>query len=349
MKKSISFVVAFIIGNALFAQSTKYTEFMAQAQKYEQEKKWVHALGAYYDAVETANVARESLEAKRSSYSYLPLPEDDEEYNEKDSELQEASNAYKKLSEVIEVGNPGYGEFDDFSMYDGWIEIMQEYEKYWSENIPKAIRFSDLKKVKMNMENRKISYSLGVDIVSTKKYLALAKVFSEGKEKAYKNSWASYLRTWPTTSVYNSEDDKKVSKKNGIPFIKIVGENYSSNLNGNVNYLAFLMGYFKLSSSYWISPYARSVGSEKYVHPYEIKFKIIDENNNSLFESELIEPGAVEFTVSLDVAKIIESKKIKFVPIILHLRYGTISDFDRWEKKLETLELPVSKVQTLFE
>ena len=104
MKKTISIVVAFIVGNALFAQSAKYTEFMAQAQKYEQEKKWVHALGAYYDAME------------------------------EEPDFGEPFYAYKKLSEVIEAGNPGYGEFDDFSQYDGWIEIMQEYESYWSEN-----------------------------------------------------------------------------------------------------------------------------------------------------------------------------------------------------------------------
>mgnify|MGYP007101874631 FL=1 len=182
MKKTISIVVAFIVGNALFAQSAKYTEFMAQAQKYEQEKKWVHALGAYYDAME------------------------------EEPDFGEPFYAYKKLSEVIEAGNPGYGEFDDFSQYDGWIEIMQEYESYWSENIPRAIVFSDLTKTKMDMENRKVTYSVRINAVPTEKYSALEKVFSTGKEKAYKDSWVGYGKNWPETSVYNSENDKGTSK-----------------------------------------------------------------------------------------------------------------------------------------
>ena len=335
MKKNILILIALFVGSALFAQSAEYKDLLAKGQQYEQEKKWVHALGAYYDAMEAA------------------------------PDLAEPFYAYKKLSEVIEAGNPGYGEFDDFSQYDGWIEIMQEYESYWSENIPRAIVFSDLTKTKMDMENRKVTYSVRINAVPTEKYSALEKVFSTGKEKAYKDSWVGYGADWPETSVYNSENDKKLSKKDGIPFIKSLGKGYKGFLGrgygglgkglGSSNYPAFITD-INLEAS--VSRYMVHTSSASL---YEVSFRITDENNTSLFESgrvtvsmargHIFDMREYKFIVSQDAAKIIESKKTKFVPTAVYLRYGVINEFTtedsdyKWKKNLETLELPVSKVQ----
>ena len=326
MKKNILILIALFVGSALFAQSAEYKDLLAKGQQYEQEKKWVHALGAYYDAMEAA------------------------------PDLAEPFYAYKKLADTIESGNPGYGEFDDFSMYDGWVEIMQEYESYWSENIPRAIVFSDLKKDKMDMENRKVTYSVRINAVPTEKYSALEKVFSTGKEKAYKDSWVGYGADWPEISVYNSENDKKLSKKDGIPFIKSLGKGYKG--LGSSNYPAFITD-IKLEAS--VSRYMVHTSSASL---YEVSFRITDENNTSLFESgrvtvskasgHIFDMREYEFIVSQDIAKIIESKKIKIIPTALYLRYGVINEFTtedsdyKWKKNLETLELPVSKVQTVF-
>lgn len=327
MKKNILILIALFVGSALFAQSAEYKDLLAKGQQYEQEKKWVHALGAYYDAMEAA------------------------------PDLAEPFYAYKKLADTIESGNPGYGEFDDFSMYDGWVEIMQEYESYWSENIPRAIVFSDLKKDKMDMENRKVTYSVRINAVPTEKYSALEKVFSTGKEKAYKDSWVGYGADWPETSVYNSENDKKLSKKDGIPFIKSLGEGYKEGYKdlGSSNRPAFT------TDIYLEARVSRYMGHTSSASLYEVSFRITDENNTSLFESgrvtvskasgRIFDMREYEFIVSQDIAKIIESKKIKFVPTAVYLRYGvinkfTVDDYDyKWKKNLETLELPVSKVQ----
>ena len=286
MKKNILILIALFVGSALFAQSAEYKDLLAKGQQYEQEKKWVHALGAYYDAMEAA------------------------------PDLAEPFYAYKKLADTIESGNPGYGEFDDFSMYDGWVEIMQEYESYWSENIPRAIVFSDLKKDKMDMENRKVTYSVRINAVPTEKYSALEKVFSTGKEKAYKDSWVGYGADWPEISVYNSENDKKLSKKDGIPFIKSLGKGYKG--LGSSNYPAFITD-IKLEAS--VSRYMVHTSSASL---YEVSFRITDENNTSLFESgrvtvskasgHIFDMREYEFIVSQDIAKIIESKKIKIIP-----------------------------------
>uniref|UniRef100_UPI00298EC320 hypothetical protein n=1 Tax=Treponema sp. TaxID=166 RepID=UPI00298EC320 len=50
--KLITFFLTFIVVLPCFAETSKYIELFNQGQKYETEKRWVHALGAYYDALE---------------------------------------------------------------------------------------------------------------------------------------------------------------------------------------------------------------------------------------------------------------------------------------------------------
>ena len=62
----------------------------ALGEKYESKKQYVHALGIYYDAID----------------SIVP------------GQSEDARNAYEQLSDAIKWGVPGWGDFsDEFDMY----------------------------------------------------------------------------------------------------------------------------------------------------------------------------------------------------------------------------------------
>ena len=113
LKKLIVASVAFATTMGLFAQNTDYKALLAKAKEYEDKKQFVYALGTYYDAV-----AAEPNEASK-----------------------EAQDAFNTLSDSIKDGKPGFGEFDEFEIYDNWLAFCKEYEKYWTEYSPRAITY----------------------------------------------------------------------------------------------------------------------------------------------------------------------------------------------------------------
>lgn len=78
MKKLLFTLALIFCISPIFAKS--YSEYLAEAKKYEAQKKWCYALGSYYDAMGT---------------------------DEKPEDKQEAYEGYKALSEAIKSGNPG--------------------------------------------------------------------------------------------------------------------------------------------------------------------------------------------------------------------------------------------------
>lgn len=49
------------------------------------------------------------------------------------NEDTDAYNSFWTLAEQIKNGNPGLEEFDKFSLYDGWMLLCKNSEKYWTE------------------------------------------------------------------------------------------------------------------------------------------------------------------------------------------------------------------------
>ena len=85
-----------------------YNEYLAKAKKYEKEKSWCFALDAYYDAM--------GLEI--------------------DPELKsEACRNFIVLSNLIFSGNPGIGNYDEFTLYDEWEKLLVDAEKYSKSNV----------------------------------------------------------------------------------------------------------------------------------------------------------------------------------------------------------------------
>ena len=61
MKKLLFVLLAMLCVLPLFAKS--YSEYLAEAKKYESQKKWCYALDSYYDAMGTDELPENKLEA----------------------------------------------------------------------------------------------------------------------------------------------------------------------------------------------------------------------------------------------------------------------------------------------
>ncbi|MDY4130859.1 MAG: hypothetical protein SOX88_06035 [Treponema sp.] len=78
LKALLTLALAVGLATSGFSESAEYTKYLNLAKKYEAEKKWCHALGAYYDAMAT---------------------------DDKTESKEEAYTGYVELSRLIEGGN----------------------------------------------------------------------------------------------------------------------------------------------------------------------------------------------------------------------------------------------------
>ncbi len=102
MKKIIAKVLCLFAGTFLFAQSAEYMAFLAKAKQFETQKKWCHALEAYYDALGT---------------------------NDEPSLKEEAYKGFTELKNAILSGNPGLGKFNPFTLHDEWKNLLIDAEQ----------------------------------------------------------------------------------------------------------------------------------------------------------------------------------------------------------------------------
>lgn len=132
MKKQL--IVLLVCLSSLFAET--YEEVFSKAQEYENNKQWVHALGTYYDAIEL----------------------------EKSEKAVPAMNKFYDLFQIIKSGKPGYGEFDEFDLYEDWVLLLREYDSYIVENPPISIQIEEIKRVNVNLENKTADYEMRYSI-----------------------------------------------------------------------------------------------------------------------------------------------------------------------------------------
>ena len=137
-----------------------YETLLALGKQYEEKKLYVHALGAYWDSME-AN------------------PENSEE----------AVGLYFKLADTIRSGKPGYGEFDEFDMFDGWKDLYRDFESYWAETGVYVFGVSRLEKGKLDMTTRTATYNTRISIGKTKKYNEILSIVKAGVKQGRKSEW----------------------------------------------------------------------------------------------------------------------------------------------------------------
>ncbi len=166
----------------LFAQSADYTKYMNQAKKYESEKKWCFALGAYYDALATDDA----------------------------SELkQEAMDSYSELKDVILNGKPGKGKFNLFTIHDEWKELLIDAEKYASSIFKYELTIGALVQGALDYKTRTASYSATVSKSISDRYKKTVGIVEIGYAAAYRDDWSADLpkpEDWPLYSVSSNKD-----------------------------------------------------------------------------------------------------------------------------------------------
>jgi len=182
---------------SLFANEQSKALVM-KAKQYEANKKYAFALGTYYDAV-------------------VADPE----------ESEEAYDSFQKLSYEIMAGRPGFGNFNEFTLYDNWVLFLKDAEAYWTVNCPYAFSFSELKKENVDFEKRTADYSCEVQCDYSEKYKAIVQnIIMSGIKMALTDSWAE-LKEWPMKSAFTPKDGTPVQiyQKYGVAIVKYPSSN----------------------------------------------------------------------------------------------------------------------------
>lgn len=359
LKKISTCISVSFITIGIFAQNPDYQAHLAKGKEYEEQKKWVNALGEYYDAM--------TVELSESTIGDF-----------------DAYNSWLNIADKINNGNPGLGEYDDFDYVDSWILLLQEYEKYWTENCPKIIYFNKPMRTELNRERKTADYSIKIDFIDNLKFQEIDKLIQKGFKKAYKDEWnLDYLRDWPKVSVYS---DKKYDGNyliNGTAltsYLTITDRMHPD--GGSTTYISEeLLAKTHSKSIQKIEPTQRynaaltSIQEWQYLdanHPqrqvfnydydgssgvslYDIKFSILDKTNRNLLQSSRYNVGLrdssycthiYEFkNVPQETMKLIESGEVNCIIDELYLNYGKIDKLVMANDRSYLKNLPDLKIE----
>ena len=142
MKKIVQLIFICICSvSTIFAQS--YSEYLVKAKKYESQKRWCYALGAYYDAMGTD----ELLENK-----------------------QEAITGFNTIKNEIKNGNPGIGKFNQFTIHDEWKNLLIDAEKYGSSNNMYEITIGELTQGDLDYSTKTATYNAEISYQKGSRY-----------------------------------------------------------------------------------------------------------------------------------------------------------------------------------
>lgn len=161
----ISIMLAALAVLAASAFAETYEQLLAKAKGYEAKKQWVYALAAYWDAI-------------------------DAEPTEK------AVEAFENLASALRSGKPGYGNFDEFGLYDGWLAVCTEFEKYWTENCPYIFSVGSFTKGQLDMAAKTATYTVSISLRDVSKFDDVGLPITEGFEKSWQKDWANIPKDW---------------------------------------------------------------------------------------------------------------------------------------------------------
>ena len=196
LKALLTLALAVGLAASGFSQSAEYTKYLNLAKKYEAEKKWCHALGAYYDAMAT---------------------------DDKPESKEEAYTGYVELSRLIEGGNPGKGSFNEFTIYDAWKNLLIETKKYDDTIWKYSRKIGNLERVGVNYEEKTGTYKADIKKILSGKYFHTVFVVMSGYERTEK--WYG-LRDYYSYSRYDPNVDYYIVDESGN---KLVAGNPESN------------------------------------------------------------------------------------------------------------------------
>ena len=307
MKRIISIVVILFTLTSLFAQNAKYKELLEKARSYESKNEWAYALGYYADAI-TADPVN----------------------------AVEAAEKFKSISDSIESGNPGLTPVTGRLQMEAWENLLCNTEKYFTENFPYFVNFSQPQMKKKNGKNydywSDVHYSLNF------KFNRIVLPIMKGYNKVYKESWGlpdvwipddvqyiinfgKYDRydwndsSWPKTSVTKIKNPEMV----------IVGYNYYQADKNDSSYY-----YNKVATYSGADYYNRSFyNSFAFRMLYELTLVIADKEGKALCSpvKYMLNSDTVTFeNIPENIADMIDNETARIKVTGIALKYGYVND-----------------------
>ena len=326
MKKIIAFfAVILCAASCLFAQEIEYDSLMQKAKNYENQKKYVYAMGTYWDAI---------------------LSTDDYE------KQSEAYTGYHNLEVAFLSGMPGLDEYDDFSFYDEWIMYKAEYPMFY-------ISFGKLEKGLLDYETRTATYSIEAELKYSEKSSKIKKSLDEGYEKAKKSNWKeinfeSKIKELAKKNkpMFFYQDYSDSNHKNyGNPY-----ETYIRIKTGTSAYtdleLVNSKGVLK------VQEVSKTKDDYDFIACTTLDFNILDTNGNILFKCDNIAIDSNKYSskfvkkiekVPQNVMKVIDAGEYSIEPVTLTYISGYLSTnpTDAEIKKLQRKKIAVPTIETI--
>ena len=320
IKKIFVLLIYMSVTFIVFAQENEnYERHLEKAKEYENHKKWIYALSEYWDAMNSEDTGN----------------------------VNEAFSSILNLKDAIENGNPGYGNYGEFEYYDEWINLMIDYEHYWTEHFPYFFTYS-INKISIDRETRSAEYSIKLNLNITPKCRFLSEIVYNGLNKANTEYWDKELvDLWPNVSVYNFLKDKNGYFIDGTALISNL-QFSQYRMPAAFAYLGLYRNKNEFEKLFWsdrtISHVVLEFARNTFL-PYKVSFNIKNVDTGSILHTtdlsvlyseqqsvldvsyRSIRDIKPEFTikVSQDVMSLIDSGKVEVTIKEIDLLYGIIS------------------------
>lgn len=326
------------------AAEAKYRELFNKAKEYEEKGQIFYALAYYADALMVRNAANEEAEERFTSIGKL----------------------------LTWDGLPGVKSKDQFALYNDWISLLEDAEKYWTEYSPFSFSYR-LTQGDLNYENQTASYNLYVYADYSEKFdLLMEKILIPAFQKAYKEDWKKIPKNWPEVSIHN-EGNTGNYLVNGAALLKINSGSFYNPWT-KVFYTTEFDRFFDTVTASNIldyrwarkesAPFSGEAWEELYAYMfYDMKCSIVDDNGEKLLTSKrfLVAPrcsyawydDTPEYVfegIPQDMMSRIESLELDdphFVIEGLYLQYGKV-DTEKYDreliKDLKEISIPISNI-----
>lgn len=326
MKRIISIVVILFTLTSLFAQNAKYKDLLEKARSYESKNEWAYALGYYADAI-TAD----------------PL------------NAVEAAEKLNSISDSIESGNPGLTPVTGRLQMEAWENLLCNTEKYFTENFPYFVNFSQPQMKKKNGKN--YDYWSDVHYSFNYKFNRIVLPILKGYQKVYEESWglpdvsihdnAQYIinfgryispnyshglywdikhSSWPITSVTKIKNPEMVEV--GYDYYDQADKNDSSYYYNKV--ATYSNNYHEYRhNGYYRSFYNSFAVLENEKTLYELTLVIADEKGKALCSpvKYMLDSGTVTFeNIPGNIADMIDNETARIKVTGIALKYGYVND-----------------------
>lgn len=326
MKRIISIVVILFTLTSLFAQNAKYKDLLEKARSYESKNEWAYALGYYADAI-TAD----------------PL------------NAVEAAEKLNSISDSIESGNPGLTPVTGRLQMEAWENLLCNTEKYFTENFPYFVNFSQPQMKKKNGKN--YDYWSDVHYSFNYKFNRIVLPILKGYQKVYEESWglpdvsihdnAQYIinfgryispnyshglywdikhSSWPITSVTKIKNPEMVEV--GYDYYDQADKNDSSYYYNKV--ATYSNNYHEYRhNGYYRSFYNSFAVLENEKTLYELTLVIADEKGKALCSpvKYMLDSGTVTFeNIPGNIADMIDNETARIKVNGIALKYGYVKD-----------------------